>query len=332
MQDKKDTVTILDVAKIAGVSPSTVTHALNGKRPVKEDTREKVLAAIDRLGYIPSWNASRMKGHSSGIIGCLATDITKQFTNQIIRGIEEGLIGGQETLLIVSLVEFGDDYEAAYKFLMSHEIDGLLIVHHIPTASFETITSRIPVVSLNMNLDGHISIYGDGFGGGYRAADHLYSSGMRAPAIICGPSGRPSSENRLSGYMTRVRELGLEMPEKFYYGEYDFSHGYEACQDLIGNGKKFDGIFAEDDYIAAGAITALNEHGIRVPEDVLVVGFNDCDFTSFWKPTITTFRPPYQEMGLIGLSLLRSLIANKTVNRKKFAIDNKLIPRHSTLR
>ena len=95
--------TIMDVARMANVSPSTVTHALNGKRPVKAETRARVMNAISALGYVPSWNASRLKGRFSGVIGCLATDISETFVNRIVRGIEQGLAGGTETLLFVSL-------------------------------------------------------------------------------------------------------------------------------------------------------------------------------------------------------------------------------------
>ena len=116
VRESRNSVTILDVAEMAGVSPSTVTHALNGKRPVKEETKARIKKAIDTLGYVPSWNASRLKGRFSGVIGCLASDISESFVNQIVRGIEQGLIGGEETLLFVSLVEFGGDFEAAFRF------------------------------------------------------------------------------------------------------------------------------------------------------------------------------------------------------------------------
>ena len=95
-------VTIVDVALHAGVSPATVTHTLNGKRPVSNATREKVLQSIEKLGYIPSWNASRLKKGKSGILGCLAVDITETFVNQLVKGIEQGLNGGEYSLFFVS--------------------------------------------------------------------------------------------------------------------------------------------------------------------------------------------------------------------------------------
>ena len=290
--------TIMDVARMANVSPSTVTHALNGKRPVKAETRARVMNAISALGYVPSWNASRLKGRFSGVIGCLATDISETFVNRIVRGIEQGLAGGTETLLFVSLVEFGGDYEAAFRFLRSHDIDGLLICHH----------------------------------GGAMAAEHLYSAGMRKPAVISGPEDRVSTQLRYKGFCSRLKALSLPLPQSPCYGAYDAEHGYDACRELLRKGIRFDGLFAGNDYIAAGAINALHEHGIGVPEDVKVVGFDNRDFSSFWKPSITTFQQPLGEMGLVGIGVLRNLIANRSDVEMRYVLESRLIIRESSRR
>ena len=332
MKAVRRNVTILDVAKMANVSPSTVTHSLNGKRPVKEETKARIKEAIDKLGYVPSWNASRLKGRYSGVIGCLATDISETFVNQIVRGIEEGLAGGDETLLFVSLVEFADGYEAAFRFLQSHDIDGLIICHHIIPEDklLHVKKENIPIVSLNMSHEDSVSVIADSEGGGAQAAEHLYSAGMRMPAVICGPENRVSARTRFHGFCERLKELSIPLPADPCFGEYDADHGYDACNKLLAAGVKFDGLFAGNDYIAAGAITALTEHGIRVPEDVKVVGFDNRDFSSFWNPPITTFQQPLREMGLIGIGLLRNLIANGSVSQRKYVLEPKLIIRQSS--
>ena len=331
MRDGRNSVTILDVASMAGVSPSTVTHALNGKRPVKDETKKRIKMAIDALGYVPSWNASRLKGRFSGVIGCIASDISDSFVNQIVKGIEHGLIRGEETLIFVSLFEFDGDFEAAFRFLLSHDIDGLLICYHIPPDKVMAMRGGIPVVSLNMELSDHVSVIVNSESGGRRAADHLYDVGVRHPAVICGPEDRASAQTRLDAFLRRIGQLGLQRPEDVYFGEYDVSHGYEACQAILRSGYRFDGLFAENDYIAAGAITALSEHGIRVPEDVKVVGFDNREFSSFWNPPITTFNIPLQDIGMIGIGLLRSLIASSTTSiRRRCVMEPDLIVRRST--
>jgi len=329
----RDVVTIVDVAKAAGVSPATVTHTLNGKRPVGEATRKKVLEAIEQLGYVPSWNASRMKRGNSGIIGCLAADITETFVNQIVRGIEHGLSGGQYSLFFVSGVEFGNDLKKAYNFLKSHKVEGILFCHHIPIwkeFNLDTQNSDIPIVSINMAAQEMISVVVDNTTGGYQAAEHLYGCGMRHPAMICGPEDRLSVQDRLKGFSQRVKELKLEMPQDTYYGNYDFDHGSEAAKHLMKDHPETDGIFCANDYIAAGAISALQSMNIHIPNQVRVVGFDNRDFSEFWNTPITTFELPLQEMGMLGVSLLKQVIRTGIYSKSQHVLQSKLIPRQSS--
>ncbi|MFA5354839.1 MAG: LacI family DNA-binding transcriptional regulator [Thermodesulfovibrionales bacterium] len=329
----REPVTIVDVAQAAGVSPATVTHTLNGKRPVGEATRKKVLEASEQLGYVPSWNASRMKRGSSGIIGCLAADITETFVNQIVRGIEHGLSGGQDSLFFVSGVEFGNDLKKAYNFLKSHKVEGILFCHHIPIwkdFNLGTQNSDIPIVSINMATADMISVVADNTTGGYQAADHLYGCGMRHPAMICGPEDRLSVQDRLKGFSQRVQELNLCIPAHTYYGNYDFKHGLEAAQRLMAEYPDTDGIFCANDYIAAGAVSAITEMGFKIPGQVRVVGFDNRDFSEFWNIPISTFELPLQEMGMLGVSLLKQVIHTGTYTPTKHVLQSKLIPRQSS--
>ena len=329
----REQVTIVDVAKAAGVSPATVTHALNGKRPVGEATRKKVLQAIEQLGYVPSWNASRMKRGNSGIIGCLAADITETFVNQIVRGIEHGLSGGQYSLFFVSGIEFGNDLKKAYNFLKSHNVEGILFCHHIPIwkdFNLDTQNSDIPIVSINMAAEQMISVVVDNTTGGYQAAEHLYGCGMRHPAMISGPEERLSVQDRLQGFSQRVSELQLQMPTQYYYGDYDFNHGFEATQSLMQEYPQTDGIFCANDYIAAGTIAALQHMGYQVPHQVRVVGFDNRDFSEFWNVPITTFELPLQQMGMLGVSLLKQAIHTGMYSKSQHVLQSKLIPRKSS--
>lgn len=329
----REIVTIVDVAKAAGVSPATVTHTLNGKRPVGEATRKKVLEAIEQLGYVPSWNASRMKRGNSGIIGCLAADITETFVNQIVRGIEHGLSGGQYSLFFVSGVEFGNDLKKAYNFLKSHKVEGILFCHHIPIwkeFNLDTQNPDIPIVSINMAAQEMTSVVVDNTTGGYQAAEHLYGCGMRHPAMICGPEDRLSVQDRLKGFSQRAKELNLQMPSDSYYGNYDFDHGFEAAKLLMKDHPETDGIFCANDYIAAGAISALQSMNIHIPNQVRVVGFDNRDFSEFWNTPITTFELPLQEMGMLGVSLLKQVIRTGIYSKSQHVLQSKLIPRKSS--
>lgn len=326
--------TIHDVAKLAGVSPATVTHTLNGKRPVSEATRKKVLKAIDEVGYVPSWSGSRLKRKSSGIIGCLAADITETFVNQIVRGVERGLIGNQYSLFFVSGVEFDNDLKKAYNFLKSHDVEGILFCHHIPIwEDFNLVRQDIdiPIVSINMAVPHLTSIIVDNITAGYNAADHLYSCGMHNPAMICGPENRLSVRDRLQGFSSRIGELSLHFPTDRFFGEYDADHGYEAATQLMKKYPNTDGIFCANDYIAAGAINALTELGYSIPDEVRVVGFDNRDFSEFWRPKITTFEQPLQEMGMLGVSLVKQIIHTGHDGKTQHTLQSRLIPRESSI-
>jgi len=339
VEEKQDkNVTILDVARMAGVSPSTVTHTLNGKRPVGEKTRDRVMKAIAALNYIPSSNAQSLRGGKSRIIGCLAMDITETFVNQIVRGVERGLSGSGLSLLFVSRVEFGNDYEAAYAFLKGHSIDGLLLCHHLPLgpALYPAVArNQVPTASVNMEIPGVISVIPDNYQGGFHAAEHLYASGMRHPAMICGPANRLSVQDRLRGFRSRLRDLGLALEERnILFGEYDFDNGYESSQKLMDSCKEIDGIFCANDYIAAGTIARLIEKGIAIPDQVRVLGFDNRDFSAFKPIPISTFEQPLQEMGFMAISLLRNVIdtGGQQSNSSKHVLQSRLIPRASTMK
>jgi LacI family transcriptional regulator len=320
------TATIQDVTKRTGLSPAT-------KNPVDKKARQKILKAMGTV-YEPSLPASQVKQGKSGLIGCLAADITETFVNQIIRGIEQGLGGGEYSLIFVSGIEFGNDLKKAFDFLKSNKVDGILFCNRIPLwpdFSNDIKNAAIPIVSVNMDIQNMISVILDNRNGGYQAADHLFGCGMRNPAMICGPEDRRSVKDRLKGFMNRLREQGLPFDESaLYFGPYEYDHGYQAAKDLMDTHHQTDGIFCANDYIAAGVIARLQHMDIEIPRQVRVLGFDNRDFSSFWNIPITTFELPLQEMGMLGMGLLRNCIDTGTYIQEKRILQPKLIPRMST--
>ena len=325
-------VTIKDVAKLANVSPSTVSHTLSGKRPISAATKEKIYSAIETLGYVPSRNASSLRKGTSGIIGCYTVDITESFTSRIIKGIEQGLAGSDLSMLLVSGIEFGNDITKAYKFLVSHNIEGLLVCHHFSSITnlFEGI--KIPIVTINSMHKDMKSIITDNINGGMMAADHLVSSGMKHPAMICGLQDRLAVEHRLAGYSQRLKALGLDLARNRYiYGDYSYEHGYNAVYKLMKADSRIDGIFCVNDYIAAGAINRLIKMGYNVPNDVRILGFDNREFSQFWNIPISTIAMPLEEMGFLGISALRCAISSGVNDTELQTLQPKLIARDSTI-
>ncbi|MFA6846016.1 MAG: LacI family DNA-binding transcriptional regulator, partial [Sphaerochaetaceae bacterium] len=308
MEKRFQVATIIDVAKEAEVSPATVTHALNGKRPVSEETRQRILAAIAKLGYVANHSASHLRSGQSKIIGCYVVDITENFANQIVKGIEKGLVGSGYSLLFASGVELGGDLEKVLRFFQGYAVDGLLICHHL-TFDRKAVKllsdSTIPIVSINKEIEGVYSIIPDNYSGGMQAADHLVSAGMTHAAMLAGPSDRDSSIQRILGFRNRLETLGVHLLSQLCLnGTYDFQHGYQGAKTLLEVDKRIDGIFCANDFIAAGAITSLVSLGVQVPQDVRILGFDNRDFSGFWSIPISTFDQPLQEMGFMGAGML----------------------------
>lgn len=332
--------TILDVAKMAGVSPATVSQALNGKRPVNDKTRQQILKAIEKLGYVPSRGASTLKSGNSHIIGCYAADITEDFASLIVRGVERGLSGSQYSMLFVSGMEFENDFSKALKFLLSYKIDGLLLCYPLPVLHELTTglkNFRGPVISMNSEISGIKSIIPDNVNAGRLAAKHLVECGIKFPAMICGPKDRLSSLRRYEGFSKEIEKAGLALPlEHLRFGDFNFENGYKNAEEIVKVFPQVDGFFCANDYIAAGTIAKLLELGKKVPEEVKVLGFDDRDFASFWQVPISTFRQPLEEIGITAAKTLMNCIekssdsAGTTLTADVQLLQSELIVRKSS--
>ncbi|WP_319563084.1 LacI family DNA-binding transcriptional regulator [Marispirochaeta sp.] len=328
-------VRITDVAKAAGVSPSTVSHVLNGKRPISEKTKAKVFRAIDTLGYTPNPNAQALKSTHTGIIGFFASDITELFVTQIIRGVEKITRERNTFLLFASGVEFNYDVREAVKFLRKRRIDGLIISYGISQRfSLDSLRNLdIPLVTINTRLTKHFpAVLPDNFDGGYQAAQHLFRQGARIPAIIAGPEDRIASTERIEGFLAAVKELDIDFkePQQIYYGDFSAYSGEQGFQELLQCVPAIDGIFCANDYMAAGALNAALKNGIPVPEKMKILGFDNREFASFWSIPITTFAQPLTDMGRTSAQILFDLIEGKEPQYYETKLKSTLIKRNST--
>ena len=324
-------VTILDVAELAKVSVSTVSHALSGKRSISPATKERIFSAIEALGYVASRNASTLRKGTSGSIGCYMADITEGHANWIIRGIERGLAGSDLSMLLVSGIEFENDFSRAHKFLRSHNIAGLLYCHHFYSEVDLFKGIEIPVVAINSMQKGLKSIMADNIRGGIMAADHLAASGVKKPAMICGPRNRLAVRQRLAGFGKRLKKLGLDFPPNhLVFGDYFYKNGFDAAGKLVKKDPAIDGIFCVNDSIAAGAINSLTGMGYRIPEDIKILGYDNRDFGEFWNIPISTIDQHMEEMGFLGINSLRKSILTGENDPAHIILEPELIPRKST--
>ncbi len=328
-------VRITDVAKAAGVSPSTVSHVLNGKRPISQATKAKVFQAIEELGYSPNPNAQALKSSRTGIVGFFASDITELFVTQIIRGVEKITREKNTVLLFASGVEFNYDVREAVRFLRKRRIDGLIISYGISQRySIDSLKHLdVPMVTINTRLTNHFpAVLPDNFDGGYRAASHLIEQGARSLAVIAGPSDRIASTERIEGFLAAVREAGIPFkePQQIYYGDFSAYSGELGLLELLGRIPTIDGVFCANDYMAAGALNATFKAGIKVPETTKILGFDNREFSSFWPIPISSFAQPLTDMGRTSAQILFDLIEGNEPESYEIKLKSTLIKRNST--
>ncbi len=328
-------VTINDVAKAAGVSVSTVTHALNGKRPVSKENKEKILKVIEELGYIPSYSASHLRKGRSGIVGFFAVDITEDFSSKILKGAEKGLSEDDFSMLIASGEEFGSDYVKARKYFQRYGVEGLVVCHHLSvdaTALAEFSKTGLPVVFINNHVPKEVSVLPDNHYAGRIAAEHLLAQGVTHPAFIGGPKDRLSTKYRYEGYKQAIVEQGAKLPTGcVLYGDYTYQSGYTLAEKLFSLHPDVDGIFCANDYLAAGAMTYAESIGKLCPRDLKLVGCDNRDFSLFWRTPITTIELPLEEMGITATKLLKEKLEGVEESLEVVRLKPGLITRKSSL-
>ena len=328
-------ITIKDVATEAGVSVSTVSHALSGKRTISSATKDKVFEAIARLGYEPNPAARALRTTSSGVIGFYAYDITEVFTARIIQGAEKVAREKGFYLLFTSGVEFGGDVANAVDFMRKRRVDGIIIAYGVRQSIEPASLSKVelPMVTVNSFLEEKVpSVQPDDFSGGREAALHLLGRGSRDCAVIGGPPSRVASNDRIAGFVGALRAAGREFDARtrVIHGDFGFESGARCLETLLAANPRLDALFCANDYMAAGAINKALALGRSIPGDLRVVGYDDREFASFWPIPITTFALPLERMGQVSASLLIDRLHGRASEADGMFLASELIQRASS--
>jgi LacI family transcriptional regulator len=292
MQAAPSAITILEVARRAGVSPSTVSRVVNGSAGVSERKRLAVEATIRELKFRPNPSARSLKTGTTMSIGVVVQDLESPFFTRMLRGIEEGLADSGHVPIIVSGLWNAEEEEARILLLAERRIDGLIVLagHQLS----------------GPNLSGH---WVDQDEAGHLATSHLLSLGHRRIAFIAGPDSHADARHRHAGYLRAHRDFGVE-PNPALYAQGDFMEtgGLLAMNRLLDAQAPFTAVFAANDQMAYGARVALYRRGVRVPDDISLVGVDDMPASAFMTPALTTVRQPLHEIGRhVAAELLRLL-------------------------
>ncbi len=305
--------TIRDVAARAGVSHQTVSRVLNGDRQVIAPTRERVLAAMHELDYMPNGIARSLSSNRTHTLGIVTGDISGYAVGQLVAGVEaEARRHGY--LLLIGSVQTGDeaDRRAHLRLMLQRGVEGLILAWpSLPPEGDEVlawVAARAPLVTATSRTDlpgiGTISV--DNRRGSAEATGHLLAAGHRTIATIAGPARWRAAEARLQGYHDALRAAGLAPDSALIERAEDWEpdSGQSAAARLLTAAAPFTALFAQSDLLALGALTALRAVGRKVPEDVSVVGFDDVPVARHLDPPLTTMRQPMPELGALAVALL----------------------------
>lgn len=328
-------ITIIDVAKEAGVSYSTVSRVVNNKSYVNPDTREKVTQAMLRLGYQANLHARSLAGGRSNLIGLLVVDLSSQYIDEIIHGIDDVLAANQLELVLYT-THRRQTKESAYVQMIARGLaDGLLVV--LPRESdvyLESLRERdFPYVFIDQRTadNSTLCVTAANQQGGYEATKHLIELGHQRIGIITGWMDMISANDRLEGYKAALVDCGITVePELIFEGDFSQTCGFNGASYLLDLSDPPTAVFASNDVSAIGAVNAARARGLKVPGDFSVVGFDDIPMASFLNPKLTTVRQPLQEMGKIATQLLLDVICKPEERPTTVVLPTELIIREST--
>ena len=324
--------TLKDVAKAADVSIASASRAINGLDNVTADVRARVLEAASKLRYVPHWGARSLAMNRTNTIGLLLPDIYGEFFSEIIRGVDVAARARGLHLLVSG--SHGDLHETvAAVRAMGGRVDGLLVMS--PFVDSEDLAAVLPLnlplvtIASRIGATAHAAITVDNYAGGRLAAQHLVGLGRRRIAHISGPAQNFEACERRRGFEAAMSELMPGQVLRVHAGDFNEESGYAAMQAFIQGGERPDAVFAANDVMAVGALLALKEAGLSVPDDVAVMGFDDIPIARFTSPPLSTLRVGVYEIGRRGLEMLAAIFDDTDAPSDNIVISPELVVRES---
>lgn len=300
--------TIRDVAERADVSVASVSRVLNGAGPVTDGTRNRVLEAAAALQYVPHSGARSLSTSRTQTIGVILPDLYGEFFSELIRGMDVAARSLGYHLIVSSSHDDAEEASAAIRS-MRGRVDGLIVLSpHLDAANLAAgLAGRTPILLMNgAGGENRASIIVDNHGGAVQAVEHLIATGRKRIAHISGPTGNLEAETRLAGYMEAMARAGL--PTTVVEGAFTQASGQDAGVALAAADSRPDAVFAGNDNMAVGAMLALQDAGLRIPEDVAIVGFDDVPLAGLVRPALTTLRIRIADTGRSALERLVRII------------------------
>ena len=321
---------IREVAKLAGVSPATVSRVMNGTANVDPEKRERVLNAISETGFKPNELARALFKKSSKIIGVIIPNIENSFFNELANVIEEEAFRNGYKLVLCNSHNNKEKELQNIDMLNQMKADGIIIMTNNENLSDDLRECTVPFVVLDREIEGlgeSACVEADNYKGGVIAAKHLIECGCRNIVCMRGPQKFSSGQKRFKGYQDVCKEYNVL--EKWVESDYDYEAGMKATEEIIEKYPDTDGIIACNDMAAIGAYKVLTKRGYKIPEDIQIIGFDNIRLSQLFIPEFTTISQPISEMGTTAVNIIINQVEGKEF-KKENIMDVELIKRETT--
>jgi DNA-binding LacI/PurR family transcriptional regulator len=327
--------TIKDVARAAGVAASTVSRYLNGQLRVSPATEAKVLEAVAELGYVPNAPARNLARRRSGVIGFVVPEISNPYFGAIADFVVEAVERHGRLVLLCSHRSQSVRQSSYIDLLASGAIDGMLYLGSFRSNErlAAAITDGLPVVVVDEPIAGLppvSSVVMDDYAGGYQATSYLVALGHRRIAFVSGPAELGSVQERYRGYCDALRVGCIDAEGQVNLaGQFTEQFGMSALPHLLAAAQPPTAAFVASDYIALGVLSAAEMHGIKVPDDLSIVGFDDIRFSQYVRPRLTTIRSPVDRLAQQGVELLFERLQDPQAPARTQVLPVELVIRES---
>lgn len=344
---KKKQVTLSDIAARSGVAAMTVSRVVNGNGYVSEDTRRRVQEAISEMNYRRNGLARNLKRQRTETVGLVLGDLSNPYSTELANAVRESLSARGYNLFICISEHSAKEDIAAFEALVDHNVDGIIVAtraNQEGDARLESIAnSNLPIVVVGRDFQhesvDHVSA--DNFAGGFEATQHLIDLGHKRIGFIGAAFEDRGNLKRLQGYLKALETHGIPVDERLITGRkgsmsdvpgYSTEKiGYEGMKRLLSLPNRPTAVFARNDFTAVGAMSAIKEAGLSIPQDVAIVGFDDTPLALHTMPSLTTVRQPVRQQGQLASEMLLKRISSERVfERDEQILGCELIVREST--
>jgi LacI family transcriptional regulator len=323
------------VAERAGVSISTVSHVINNTRTVSQDVRQRVQGVIDEMRYIPSALARSLKNDQTHTIGVLVPNSSNPYFAELLRWIEEAAFQRGYNIILCNAHGDANKQTAYLRLLMEKRIDGLILVASGADDEQDLLLRHesVPIVQLERALPGLAAdvILAGQEEGAWQATRHLIELGHRVIACVSGPADLPRTRERLAGFLRAMADAGLAVaPDHIVHEEFTSAGGHAAFTRLLAGPRQPSAVFVTSDLMALGGLCAAGAAGVRVPQQLSVVGYDDIGGAGYASPPLTTIAPPKRDMAKLAIEQLIDRIKGSAAALRSTALGSRLVVRAST--